>query len=167
MKIKTYHDGKEWLDSLGVNLIRNDSEGESVSSAVYLLPKDSGRKTALAHLLIHQIFSDKALIFVLLEHGIWPSSENEFLFFKYRGSVSEEKDIDEYPFHYAEPQEAIYIEGLFALCLYFIWGAALLDDRGDVVIEISHDEWIRISSPKQENLKMAVKFLEEFGLVKL
>lgn len=101
---------------------------------------------------------------MIQEHGIWPSCENEVLFLKYRSSISDEGGIDEYPFHLAKPDEAIYVEGLLALSLYFVWGIAMLNDTGEVFIRTSHDEWIEAASLDGDRLAAITELLDEFGL---
>jgi len=116
---------------------------------------------------VSSVFTGHSIIFVIQEHGVWPSCENETLFLKYRSSVSDEGGIDEYPFHIAQPDEAEYVEGLLALSLYFIWGILLLNDTGDVFIRTSHDEWIEVASHDRDRLMAMTKLLDEFGLEKM
>ena len=76
MELKTYHEGMEWLHSQGIDLPLAGRWDGIIPTAAYKLPKDSGHKTALARFLVNFIPAQQHIIFIVEEHGIWPSSEN-------------------------------------------------------------------------------------------
>ncbi len=68
------------------------------------------------------------------------------------------------PLYYAAAEQAPEMEGLIALCLYFIWEVIVFDAAGETFIKISHDEWMEIGSTDFVQLQEAVTFLDDFGL---
>ena len=172
MKLMTEEEGQRWLESVSINNYRDRKFCLPDPITAYRLDKDSGAKTSLARLLIYEIFADKPVVMVLGETGIWPSSENEFLFIKYREAVACGQNInrepfDNYPFHIAEAEDAQAMEGLIALCLYFIWDATVFDRAGETFVKISHDEWMDIGSNNATEYERVVKALDDFGLERL
>lgn len=172
MKLMTTEEGEHWLHSIGIETYRAGRLYFATPTTTYLLPKDSGAKTALARLLTNEVFAEKPVVLILEEIGVWTSSENEFLFTKYREAVSSNQNIshqpfDDYPFHYAEAHEAASMEGLIALCLYFIWGVAIFDGDGETFIKISHDEWIEVGSTNVARCNDVIKLFDSFGLVRI
>lgn len=168
----TIEEGERWLHSVGMETYHEGQLYLPTPTTTYYLPKDSGAKTALARLLINEVLAEKSIVLILEEIGVWTSSENNFLFTKYREAVSRDQNashqpFDDYPFHYAEPHEAIAMEGLIALSLYFIWGVAVFDGKGEILIKISHDEWVEIGSTNATKYCAVVNLLDSFGLVRL
>ncbi len=103
MKLMTNEEGKLWLQSAHIESDRAGKLHFPNPKKSYLLPKDSGAKTALARLLTNWVFAQKPIVLVLKETDVWPSSKNEFLFIKYRETVSPEqipdcRPFDDYPF---------------------------------------------------------------------
>lgn len=172
MKIMTFEEGERWLGSAGVKSYQNRQQDFPKHTSTFCLPKDSGAKTALARLIVHEVFANKATVLLLKETGVWDSSENPYLFTKFREAVSDDKNtkyepFDDYPFHYAEVSEAEAMEGLVALALYFIWDVTLFDRECEMLIRISHDEWIEIGSSDIAQFNDVTALFNRFGLVSL
>ena len=169
MKLMTWEDGQRWLQSAQIKSYRAGRLDLPDARKAYSLSKDSGDKTALARLLTYGVFDQKPIVLILLETDIWPSSANEFLFIKYREAVSPGQNLDhrpfnEYTYHFTEAAEAAEMEGLLALCLYFIWEVILFDESGEIFIKISHDEWMEVGSTDAGQFQEAVTLLDDFGL---
>ena len=108
------------------------------------LPPDSGRKTALSRAIASLFRYDEEAILWIDEFGIWPSSEDWHLFTTFRGSLGEQSQLYEKPGHLFSREDLVSISSILAMTLYFIWGAVLYSPRQDLLVRVSHDEWIAI-----------------------
>lgn len=110
------------------------------------IPPDSGRKTYLARAIIDQLRPLKGSILCLRECGVWSSSANHDLLKGYRISLDEYRDLTEAPFHIAEPDDTAKMESLLSMVLHFIWGCTIINHDCTLVVNISHDEYIEITT---------------------
>ena len=168
----TAEEGERWFRSAHIGTYRAGRLHLPTPIAAYLLPKDSGAKTALARIIMNEIFAEKPVVMMLGETGVWPSCENGFVFIKYREAITPGQYIGDhafthYPLHFAEAHEATSMEGLIDLCLYFIWDATIFDGAGEAVVEISHDEWIEIGSTSVDKYNHAVALFKTFELERI
>lgn len=112
----------------------------------YIIPKDSGRKTALSREIIHVLKEsgiDKGC-FEINDFGVWPSSENQDIFYGYRLSLGEKRSILEAPYHLFTTSDYVQLESLFAISLYFFWDTLIVDEINTLLIETSNDEVISV-----------------------
>jgi hypothetical protein len=143
MKILSEAEGQDWLRR---NCQIDDAKltyffGQSVA---YLIPPDSGRKTALARLLRGCLKYGTEGVFWITGWGVWPSSENIGLFDAYRKSLGEQRPLHDAPFHIFTEADATELECLLDLALYFFWDAILIDGLHTTAFRISHDEYIEL-----------------------
>jgi hypothetical protein len=113
--------------------------------ASYLLPNDTGKKTALTRALISSIDSPGEGLLWVTEWGVFPSCENMALFDGYRRSLGEERSLHAAPGHVFEGADVRELECLTDLVLYFFWSAAVID-AGASWLRISHDEVLTINT---------------------
>ena len=150
MKVQTVSEGKyggsktifEWLTTL--KKLPQFGHGFSV-------PKDAGKKTALARLLvaIFEPLQNSEVVLYVSEWGVWPSSENMELFDSYRLAKRETRKLEEAPVHSFESADDPALMGTLCLALYFIWGVEIFDSERKCSVSLSHDERfeIRTSDP--------------------
>lgn len=107
----------------------------------FLVPADSGRKTAISRLIVSGLkeLSAEGLLWIS-PHSPWPSSENPALFAGYRRSLGETRALSEVPYHQYDQNDYIALECLIDLLLYFSWDAVLTDFKNDGAFHFSHDE---------------------------
>ncbi len=134
-----------WLSSKGVTR----SKGryvieEPMRKATYPIPTDSGKKTVIARELARQLGRFDEVMLWIDEFGIWPSSENWYLFDMFRRSLGERKHLHERPGHIFTAGDFDAVFGLLSMVLYFNWGAVLAPSSGTLVVRISHDEFIDV-----------------------
>ncbi len=108
----------------------------------YMIPADSGKKTALSKKITSFFATDGEALLWINEWGIWPSSENQNLFYGFRRSLGESSSLIEKPGHIFKRTDLETVESLLCMVFYFIWGAVLVSPANDLVIKISHDEYI-------------------------
>ncbi len=139
----------EWLNQKGVV----DVKGNIIASESNLivqcsLPDDAGRKTALSRIIAAVFEADDEAMLWIDEFGIWPSSEDWYLFASFRKFLGEESELHEKPGHLFSLHDLKNISSIVAMVLYFSWGAILYSPFRDTVIRISHDDWISIQCKK-------------------
>lgn len=107
-------------------------------SAAYLLPRDAGRRTAVARELSALIDRSGEGLLWITEWGASPSSENMPLFHGYRRSLQEDRPLGAAPGHLFEDSDIRELECLLDLVLYFFWSASLID-AGSTWLRITHE----------------------------
>jgi hypothetical protein len=91
-----------------------------------------------------------ALLWVT-EYGIWPSSENNHLYYRLRQSYGDQRQLYEAPGHEFLAEEIVELTTFLDLAIQFGWGAHLLSTPSAAYIFISHDEWILVQSDSQQS----------------
>jgi hypothetical protein len=85
------------------------------------------------------------------EYGIWPSSENNHLYYRLRQSYGDQRKLQEAPGHEFVAEELADLTSFLDLTIQFGWGAHLLSTPTAAYIFISHDEWILVQSDTQKS----------------
>lgn len=147
MKFVDRVDSIQWLSSRGLS----DGEGNVLSSkfakkAWYLVPEDSGAKTIIARALALQFKQFGEGLLWIDEYLVWPSAENWPLFDGYRRSLGEGRPLWERQGHIFTPSDNDALFALLSMTLYFVMGAKLAPSSGELLIRISHDEYIDVYS---------------------
>jgi hypothetical protein len=131
-----------WLVNNGVNedrLIHDDQ----YLKFVYSIPVDSGVKNYIAKKL-STILKNEKVFFRITDFGVFSASENRELFHGYRRSLGVEQEIHEKPAHIFNEDENIELYCILSMVLFFIWGGIIANESKQIVIYISHDEFIDI-----------------------
>ena len=135
--------------------------------ATYRLPKDSGEKTLLARVLINEFLIGMPVTLVIQEHGVWPSSENAFLFTTFRNLAANShlSEVDDAPFLFFNRDENKLLESFFAITTYFCWDAVIVPEIDWLIINTSHDEVFRVQTDDEETYQRLVSCLNGFELL--
>lgn len=155
----------EWLSSKGFSApseIQRKNPRFSCE-AKYLLPQDSGRKTALSRELVRLVSGDDILLW-FSEYGVWPSSQNMSLFDGYRRSLGETRPLTECPAHTFSSQELSVLECLLDITLYFYWDAVVFNHTQGLLFIPSHDELLFVRTQDNNLLGEINSALTTFGL---
>jgi hypothetical protein len=145
MRIVTAVQGADWLKARGLTGVqRRELAAHLPYEQAYHVPGDAGRKTALARELAAVTIEREELLIWISGWGIWPSSENQELFYAYRASLGERRSLMEAPCHVLESVDRIVLECLLDLILYFSWDSALVYAGGDAAVSVGHDEILSI-----------------------
>jgi hypothetical protein len=142
MTVMTKMETENWLRSKSVEEIDGNFKNYRLGLAKEI-PVDSGVKNYIAN-EISKLSFGKLCLFYIDEYGIWPSSQNMYLFDGFRKSVGITDTIYEKPGHLVSSEEKIDLYCLIAMVLYFSWGALLVSETGEEIIRISHDEIIDV-----------------------
>jgi hypothetical protein len=132
----------------------------------YLIPSDSGRKTALARALSAVLDCSGEGLLWITEWSVYPSSENMSLFIGYRRSLGEHRSVSAAPGHVFVEDDLEAAECLLDLILYFFWDANVFDSRS-LWLQFSHDEYVSVHAKDQETLRSVEKLLSDFELKEL
>ncbi len=169
MNILTKAEGENWLREHQLPTNQENLTQFYRNKISYLIDKDSGVKTALSRSLlgfIKESLGDNEGVFWITEWGIWPSSENQTLFYAYRKTLGEERTIINVPFHVFNKNDLDSMECLVDLALYFIWGFMLIIREGKTIIRVSHDESIEVYSQEDAELTKYKNLFEGFEFPK-
>lgn len=116
----------------------------------YIIPGDSGKKTALSKIIASFFDNDVQALLWIYEFGIWPSCEDRNLFDGFRRSLGESQPISMKPGHIFSNSDLDSLASLLSMVLYFCWGAIVISTANDFVIKISHDEIINVFTKDQK-----------------
>jgi hypothetical protein len=168
LKILTKEGASEFLGGKAPDAFVNElwSQLHLVGDA-YKIPPDSGRKTALSRLFAHLLLNKASVCLYVSGWGIWPSAENLDLFYGYRRTLGETRQLIEAPFHVFESTENDGLVSILCMVLYFIWDAWVFDIEKRALIRISHDEWLEVLSSNDESIGEFSNALGKYGLERL
>jgi hypothetical protein len=145
----------EVIARLDVPSVANEADLNKLvrsTSATFESPQDSGRSVALARQILYLI-SEGPWAFVVLEHGIWPSSEMVSLFDRLRKSEGIEQGLAEARCEIVELGGEDYLTCAIACGFFFCWSFALISLETKSIFYASHDEWFTVWSPDKRILK--------------
>jgi hypothetical protein len=153
VKILSEVETSAWIDaSLGYEPTSEALNGKFACQTVYLLPVDTGRKTALARSLANFIDLTRSGLLWITSSGVWPSNENMDLFDGYRRSLGEQRPLRDSPGHVFQEPDVSALQTFLGLSLYFFWDAVLIEGTQDLAIRFSHDEYVEIYAKSGERL---------------
>lgn len=167
MRIVDNAEAIEWLSSRGITT-EHDWEplGESFTrKATHYLPRDAGRKTAIAQALAHRLSKFNESILWIDVREIWGEPQNWPLFCGYRQSLGETRSVEEAPGHIFTPSDEDAAYALLSMVLYFSWGAVFASSSGEA-IRISQDDWVDVygkdlCEPENDIFAVAKWYIEE------
>jgi hypothetical protein len=107
------------------------------------------RSIVLARNFVEWIGPVYACLFWITEHGAWPSSENEHLYYRLRRSYADARRLIVAPGHDFLSDERTDLITFLSLAIDFGWGGALLPSKHPAarLAFLSHDGWLRIEQP--------------------
>lgn len=111
----------------------------------FVVDADSGAKSALSRLLVEGIHQGET-VFRVQDWDIWPSSGLMPLFDRVRSSSNFPHSISDQPAELVDKSEVSYLECLVACALYFVWEFQIISLSEPLIIHVSHDEWLSVSS---------------------
>jgi hypothetical protein len=156
---------REWLKAnIGGDFTVEKVEEEFVYGIAYIMPSDTGKKTALGHALVALLQLKSPGLFWITATGIWPSSENMALFDGYRRSFGENRPIQTAPAHVFDGSDLTQLECLLDMALYFYWDSTLFEGPEGVAVKTSHDEYISVRAKDRDRLSRIERTLIELGL---
>ena len=168
MKVISKPECVDWLKAnIGSHFSEERVAEDYPYGVTYLLPSDTGKKTALGRTLVGLLHVKSPGLFLITATGIWPSSENMALFDGYRRSFGEERPIHAAPAHVFSGSDLTQLECLLDLALYFCWDSILFEGPAGVVVKTSHDEYISVRAKGRDQLSRIERTLVDFGLEEL
>jgi hypothetical protein len=168
MKVISKSECDEWLRAnIGGNFTIEGVEKEYAYGVDYLLPPDTGKKTALGRTLASLLQVTSPGLFWITATGIWPTSENMALFDGYRKSFGENRPLHAAPGHVFSGSDLKQLECLFDLALYFYWDSVLFEVPAGITVKTSHDEYISVRAKSRDRLAEIERSLADFGLKQL
>lgn len=132
--------------------------------ARYALLPDCGKKTYLARQILTLLRLEPEAILWVTGWGVWPSSENPELFYKYRRSLGESRSLAEVPAHLCSHADIKDIECLLDICLFFLWDCWLIEHSKELAVFLSHDEFIQVYASDESRLAEFSDLLMRSGL---
>jgi hypothetical protein len=165
MKILTEGEVVEWLDNASLTSIRSHSlQPQFQFQSAYLVPDETGTKTALARFIARSLPSKKSGFVWVTEFDIFPSSANLNLFYSFRKSIGEKRSLNKAPFHVFTAKDSIPMECILDCALYFYWDATIMNGDRTIAFGLSHDEYIEVAAKTKLQMNQLRKEIADFGL---
>jgi hypothetical protein len=121
-------------------------------SVRYSYPKDSGKKVALAKMILRKCFGDSKPLIWLRNWEIWPSSGHVPILLRIRQALNHLEPLEETPGHVFDSTEKDDAASLVILSLEFYWDCLIVAAERPVICLLSHDEYCAFISQKDEDL---------------
>jgi hypothetical protein len=104
------------------------------------IPQDAGQRIAL----VSGHFKDRSFgttsLVWFTEWGIWPSSERQHIFYRFRASYGETRLLVDAPAHLLGANEREDMLSFVTLGVLFLWDVYVVADDASAVLHYSHDE---------------------------
>jgi hypothetical protein len=147
----------EWCASLGIALdpqTRPLLPSSFIHKTRWLYAEGgrSGRESGLASLAAQRLGSGNEVLLWIRQTGVWPSTEDWPGYYAMRGGLGERRSLEIAPGHLFGPDEAESLIEFLTATMENGWDAFAIANQngnlGDVVVQISHDEWFDLHSTK-------------------
>lgn len=154
MKFGTSRDGTDWLDSWGGTRPQGARSLDSVLTS--RIPRDAGRRTALARFLVTDWGERGDLALEVTGWGVWSSGENLLLYQLLRRACGDTNSLNTHPWHFFDRSEWPVAECFLDLSFYFLWDVTLYYRTGHILVQLSHDELVEVWSPHSQSVPEAL-----------
>ena len=104
------------------------------------------RSAASARFIVGLLRPDFGMVFLVTEHGIWPSSENNYLFNLLRETSGVMAGLADLPGHVFDQSEVELLTCYLQIAMISGWGGVLWSKFDSSFVFISHDSWIVVGS---------------------
>ena len=105
------------------------------------IPEDAGRRVALVASHLNERAGSSSTLVWFTEWGVWPSSERQHIFDRFRASYGEHRLLIDAPGHLLSVEERDELLSLVTLGVLFLWDVYVVADSVPFVLHYSHDEW--------------------------
>ena len=106
----------------------------------------------IARELVRAVDEWESCLLWITTYGVWPSSENLHLYYRFRDSYRETSHLDERPALLALKHESVDVESFLHLAILFIWDAYLVTLEDYARVFVSHDGFATVSSENADAL---------------
>lgn len=143
MFFKTAVESRELAQALGYDAeALQKKQSAHLLEAIRIHVEESPRASiALAKQFVSWLAPSESRLLWIVEYGIWPSSENQHLYYRLRSSYGDRRELHEAPGHYFLAHETADLATFVQLTLLFGWGAHVLTSPKQTSLFVSHDGW--------------------------
>jgi hypothetical protein len=106
----------------------------------------------IARELVRAVGPWESCLLWITTYGVWPSSENLHLYYRFRSSYRETSHLGERPALLALKHEAVDMESFLHFAVLFGWDAHLVTAEDYARVFVSHDGFATVSSQNAEAL---------------
>ena len=167
MLVLSIREGDEVLGLGGVGAFVVGLAERLRTANAFAIPSDAGRKTALASLIARLLPNETQVLLWVTGWGVWPSCENWDLFYGYRRSAGEKRQLMEAPLHVFSSAEREALASVLSMVFFFGWDANIVGMTGDFMVTVSHDEWLETRSNSITEEEEIVQALEQYDVKRL
>ena len=140
MKSLTFAEAAEWCTNHGLALGAQRFPAQPAKVDTFRIPEDAGAKIALVAGDLHGLSDASEILVWVAQWGVWPSSERQHIFDRFRLSYGERRGLHEVPaflFERGEFEDAVSCATLGVL---FLWDIHVLAPQEAAHLYYSHDE---------------------------
>lgn len=161
MRCLTKQECEQFAQVVGIapaELSKISSEEAFNSSVRVSLERERHRAYFLATRILSLVGQFEEALLWIVDYGIWPSSENQWLYYRLRAAMGDSANLAARPGHLLDSKERDALTAYLHLGLEFGWGMYLLPRPCTRWVYASHDGWSRlVSRPGDEQLIAEVR----------
>ncbi len=154
MFFKTEDECREIISILGFreqSLFKEDDDGDKTRKSMRVVFEDKGiPSVVLARHIVSWLGPHPSRLLWITEFGVWPSLENLHLYYKFRNTYGDYRELIKVPGQHFLSYESEDLTSFLDLAIHFRWGAYVLTSPGFTNVEISHDGWMLIEYEDNE-----------------
>jgi hypothetical protein len=158
----------KWLQAHGVPTVQAVYHNELLQNLTsagfetikFQLPKESGRKVALARLTFKQFKSDSHVLVWLQNWEVFASTGHKPLLIRLRQAMGCSTELEATPGHIFPLEELADAISILIVSLEFCWDCLVVGTNTNLVFFISHDDFYLIMSSEKQTLSGVQSILE-------
>jgi hypothetical protein len=158
--------GAEIFDDERFSQILKKAPFSNFECARFSMPKDSGRKVALARILFKQINQKSDVLIWLKNWEVWASSGHKPLVIRVREALGCKQTLEEAPGHLFPAAECDDAISFLILSAEFFWDCLVVAADLGVALFLSHDEFYLVVCREKEDLVRIQGILENGNWIK-
>jgi hypothetical protein len=115
-------------------------------------PPQHYRVFFVAHWIATSLTHRRPALLFVTERGVWPSSENWYLYYRLRQTYGDNRLLQDTPGHLFLEHEAEDLASFLQVAILNGWGGYILAEANYVNAFFSHDEYIDFFAEHSQNL---------------
>lgn len=167
MRIYTPEECAQWCDTMRISLDERRRPARDLGVAHRLrcrFPSSFTQFLWFSRAIEAALQPRQSCLVWVTEYGVFPSSENQHLFYRLRQSYGEYRLVHEAPGHLCLDFEVAEVVTLIYLSILFGWDAHLMPVAGYGRVFIYHHEWIEMGFRDKGRFEEAGRAFAEGGL---
>jgi len=167
MRLYTPVECARWCEFMGIGLDERRKPTRELGKKHRLrfgFPRSFTQSLWFSRRIEHALRPRQSCMLWVTGYGVFPSNENEHLYYRLRQSYGDLRLLHEAPGHLCLAHEEADVVTLLHLCVLSGWDVHLIPTGGDARAFVCHDEWAEIGFDAPGQMEETRRALEDGGL---